>query len=45
LTRLAHGLFYFYVVNLAAFSGIVMAMSGRVEVLWNPEREWSAPSR
>jgi cellulose synthase/poly-beta-1,6-N-acetylglucosamine synthase-like glycosyltransferase len=45
LTRLAHGLFYFYMVNVAAFSGIIMAMSGRVEVLWTPEREWSTPSR
>jgi cellulose synthase/poly-beta-1,6-N-acetylglucosamine synthase-like glycosyltransferase len=38
LTRLAQGLFYFYMVNLAAILGIVMAMSGRVEVLWTPER-------
>jgi len=38
LTRVAHGLFYFYMVNLAAFLGIVMAISGRVEVLWTPER-------
>jgi cellulose synthase/poly-beta-1,6-N-acetylglucosamine synthase-like glycosyltransferase len=38
LARVAQGLFYFYMVNLAAFWGIVMAMSGRVEVLWTPER-------
>jgi cellulose synthase/poly-beta-1,6-N-acetylglucosamine synthase-like glycosyltransferase len=38
LARLAHGLFYFYMVNLAAFLGIVMAMFGRVEVVWTPER-------
>jgi cellulose synthase/poly-beta-1,6-N-acetylglucosamine synthase-like glycosyltransferase len=38
LTRLAHGLFYFYMVNLAAFFGIVMAIFGRVEVVWTPER-------
>jgi hypothetical protein len=25
-------------VNLAAFLGILMALSGRVEVLWTPER-------
>ena len=31
--------------NLAAFLGIIMAISGRVEVLWTPEREWNAPSR
>jgi cellulose synthase/poly-beta-1,6-N-acetylglucosamine synthase-like glycosyltransferase len=38
LTRLTHGLFYFYMVNLAAFLGIVMAVFGRVEVVWLPER-------
>ena len=38
LTRLTHGLFYFYMVNLAAFLGIVMAVFGRVEVVWIPER-------
>jgi len=45
LGRLAQGLFYFYMVNIAAFLGIIMAISGRVEVLWTPERKWSAPSR
>jgi len=39
LARLAHGLFYFYIVNLAAFLGIAMAMFGRVEVVWTPERQ------
>lgn len=39
LMGFAHGLFYFYMVNLAAFLGIVMAMHGRVEVLWTPERK------
>jgi cellulose synthase/poly-beta-1,6-N-acetylglucosamine synthase-like glycosyltransferase len=38
LTRLTHGLFYFYMVNLAAFLGLVMAVFGRVEVVWMPER-------
>ena len=38
LTRLTHGLFYFYMVNLAAFLGIIMAMFGRIEVVWTPER-------
>jgi cellulose synthase/poly-beta-1,6-N-acetylglucosamine synthase-like glycosyltransferase len=42
--RLPHVLFYFYMVNLAAFFGIVMAIAGRVEVLWTPEREWGAPN-
>jgi cellulose synthase/poly-beta-1,6-N-acetylglucosamine synthase-like glycosyltransferase len=38
LVRLAHGVFYFYLVNLAAVFGIVMAIAGRVETLWAPER-------
>jgi hypothetical protein len=38
LARLPQVFFYFYMVNLAAFLGIVMAMSGRVEVIWTPER-------
>jgi cellulose synthase/poly-beta-1,6-N-acetylglucosamine synthase-like glycosyltransferase len=38
LTRLTQALFYFYMVNLAAFFGIVMAIFGRVEVVWTPER-------
>ena len=38
MSRVSHGLFYFYMVNLAAFLGIVMAVFGRVEVMWTPER-------
>jgi cellulose synthase/poly-beta-1,6-N-acetylglucosamine synthase-like glycosyltransferase len=38
LARLAHGVFYFYLVNLAALLGIVRALAGQVEVLWTPER-------
>jgi len=37
--RFAHVLFYFYLVNFAALSGILMALTGRVEVLWTPERQ------
>ena len=44
LARLAHGLFYFYMVNLAAFAGIIMAIAGRVEVMWTPERNTSGIS-
>lgn len=38
LARLAQGIMYFYLVNLAAVLGIGMAMTGRVEMLWTPER-------
>jgi cellulose synthase/poly-beta-1,6-N-acetylglucosamine synthase-like glycosyltransferase len=38
LARLAQGVFYFYMVNLAAFLGILMAMFGSVQVMWTPER-------
>ena len=38
LARLAQGIMYFYLVNLAAVLGIGMAMTGRVERLWTPER-------
>jgi hypothetical protein len=38
LVRLVHGVFYFYLVNLAAVFGIAMAIAGRVETLWAPER-------
>jgi hypothetical protein len=38
LMRLAHGVLYFYLVNLAAVLGIAMAIAGRVETLWVPER-------
>jgi cellulose synthase/poly-beta-1,6-N-acetylglucosamine synthase-like glycosyltransferase len=36
--RLAQAVFYFYLVNLAAMLGIASALTGRVEVLWTPER-------
>ncbi|HXX74394.1 MAG TPA: glycosyltransferase family 2 protein [Nitrospiraceae bacterium] len=38
MARLAHGALYFYLVNLAATAGIVMAIAGQVESVWNPER-------
>jgi cellulose synthase/poly-beta-1,6-N-acetylglucosamine synthase-like glycosyltransferase len=38
LARLAHGALYFYTVNVAAVFGVVMAIAGRVEVVWTPER-------
>jgi cellulose synthase/poly-beta-1,6-N-acetylglucosamine synthase-like glycosyltransferase len=38
VARLAQGIMYFYLVNLAAVLGIGMAMTGRVEMLWTPER-------
>src|SRR5262245_40887262 len=34
----AHGAFYFYLVNVAATLGVVMALRGRVETVWRPER-------
>lgn len=37
--KFAQMLFYFYMVNLAAFLGIVMAMFGQVQVVWTPERQ------
>jgi cellulose synthase/poly-beta-1,6-N-acetylglucosamine synthase-like glycosyltransferase len=36
--RLAHTAFYFYLVNVAALVGILSALSGRVDVVWVPER-------
>lgn len=36
--RFAQAIFYFYMVNLAAIVGIILAVTGRVETLWNPER-------
>lgn len=36
--RLAQGMFYFYLVNLAALLGVMKALSGRVEMVWVPER-------
>lgn len=38
LARLSQGVMYFYLVNFAAVLGIGMAMTGRVEMLWTPER-------
>jgi cellulose synthase/poly-beta-1,6-N-acetylglucosamine synthase-like glycosyltransferase len=38
LARLAQGVWYFYLVNLAAILGIAMALVGRVEAVWTPER-------
>lgn len=38
LGRLAHGFLYFYLVNIAALLGIAMAIAGRVEAVWTPER-------
>ncbi len=38
LAGLAHGCLYFYLVNLAALVGIMSAISGRVEIVWAPER-------
>lgn len=36
--RLAHGMFYFYLVNLAALLGVLKALGGHVEMVWAPER-------
>jgi hypothetical protein len=38
LAQVAHGMLYFYLVNLAAVLGIAMATAGQVEMLWTPER-------
>jgi cellulose synthase/poly-beta-1,6-N-acetylglucosamine synthase-like glycosyltransferase len=35
---LMHAAWYFYLVNFAAVTGIAMALAGRVEMLWTPER-------
>jgi cellulose synthase/poly-beta-1,6-N-acetylglucosamine synthase-like glycosyltransferase len=40
LSQIMHGVFYFYMVNLAAILGVLSAMAGRVEVLWTPERRY-----
>lgn len=37
--RIAHGMFYFYLVNFAAILGVLKAMSGQVEMVWAPERQ------
>jgi cellulose synthase/poly-beta-1,6-N-acetylglucosamine synthase-like glycosyltransferase len=39
---LPHTVYYFYLVNLAAVVGMAMALAGRVETLWTPERELDA---
>ena len=39
LGRFAHSVFYFYLVNLASALGVAMAMAGRIEILWVPERK------
>jgi cellulose synthase/poly-beta-1,6-N-acetylglucosamine synthase-like glycosyltransferase len=36
--RVAQGMFYFYLVNLAAVLGIMRAIRGHVEMVWAPER-------
>ncbi len=36
--RIAQGMFYFYLVNLAAVFGIARALRGEVEMVWTPER-------
>lgn len=38
VARFPQGMLYFYVVNLAATLGVVSALTGRVDVLWTPER-------
>jgi hypothetical protein len=38
VARVAQGMFYFYLVNLAAILGIVRAVRGDVEMVWIPER-------
>ena len=38
LVRVAHGMFYFYLVNLAAILGVFKALTGQVEMMWAPER-------
>jgi cellulose synthase/poly-beta-1,6-N-acetylglucosamine synthase-like glycosyltransferase len=36
--RVAQGLFYFYLVNVAAVLGVSRALTGNVETTWSPER-------
>lgn len=38
LGRVAQGLFYFYLVNVAAVLGVARALVGEVETVWSPER-------
>ncbi len=42
---LLHAAWYFYLVNLAAVLGMVMALAGRVEMLWTPERRIDAKAQ
>lgn len=36
--------YYFCMVNTAAFCGIMKGLMGRVQVIWNPERETGRPA-
>jgi cellulose synthase/poly-beta-1,6-N-acetylglucosamine synthase-like glycosyltransferase len=36
--KLCHAIYYFYLVNLASLLGIFRALTGRVDVMWSPER-------
>jgi hypothetical protein len=38
LPRFAQGVFYFYLVNVAAILGVTTALVGRVDAVWTPER-------
>ena len=42
---LPHAAWYFYLVNLAAVLGMAMALIGRVEMVWNPERKSDVRAR
>ncbi len=42
---LPHAAWYFYLVNLAAVLGMAMALMGRVEMIWTPERRWDVNAR
>ena len=41
VARMAQATAYFYLVNLAAFIGILRAIFGKVEILWDSERQKS----
>jgi cellulose synthase/poly-beta-1,6-N-acetylglucosamine synthase-like glycosyltransferase len=45
VATLLHAAWYFYLVNLAAVLGIAMALVGRVEMIWTPERGWDVNAR
>jgi len=38
LAKISQAMTYFYVVNFAAFLGIIRAVSGKVEIIWKSER-------